>query len=68
VSPAIETRSLPALARCYLAALRWSLAQPRARVSYPSCVSVYPRDCRSRRVLCRLSHSLHSYFLVAGWM
>jgi len=32
--------------------LRWSLALPRARASYPSCVAVYPRDCQSRRVLC----------------
>jgi len=26
---------------------------PRACASYPSCVAVYPRDSRSRRVLCR---------------
>jgi len=25
----------------------------RACASYPSCVAVYPRDSRSRRVLCR---------------
>ncbi len=25
----------------------------RARASFPSCVTVYPRDARSRRVLCR---------------
>jgi len=25
----------------------------------PSCVAVYPRDPRSRRVLCRWSHQLH---------
>jgi len=25
----------------------------------PSCVAVYPRDSRSRRVLCRLPHQLH---------
>src|SRR5437773_3960928 len=36
---------------------------PRACASYPSCVAVYPRDSRSRRVLCRSSHSLHSQ----GW-
>jgi len=53
------------LARCphsliaSLATLPWSLALPRARASYPSCVAVYPRDSRSRRVLCRSSHSLH---------
>src|SRR5437763_1207465 len=35
---------------------------PRACASYPSCVAVYPRDSRSRRVLCRSSHSLHSIF------
>src|SRR5437762_4224197 len=29
----------------------------------PSCVAVYPRDARSRRVLCRSSRSLHSTFL-----
>jgi hypothetical protein len=28
--------------------------------SDPSCVAVYPRDCRSRRVPCRSSQSLHS--------
>src|SRR6266496_3555984 len=32
---------------------------PRACASYPSCVAVYPRDSRSRRVLCRSTHSLH---------
>src|SRR6059036_3960234 len=37
---------------------------PRACASYPSCVAVYPRDSRSRRVLCRSSRSLHSYFLI----
>jgi hypothetical protein len=26
----------------------------------PSCVAVYPRDSRSRRVLCHSSHSFHS--------
>src|SRR6185295_979719 len=31
-----------------------------ARASYPSCVAVYPRDPRSRRVLCRATHALHS--------
>ena len=56
-----ETRSLPALA--YV--LHWRLYVdhshcPRACASYPSCVAVYPRDSRSRRVLCRSSHSLHS--------
>ena len=31
----------------------------------PSCVAVYPRDSRSRRVLCRASHALHfSFFLL----
>src|SRR6266403_5947352 len=35
---------------------------PRACASYPSCFAVYPRDSRSRRVLCRSSHSLHSIF------
>ena len=30
---------------------------PRACASYPSCVAVYPRDSRSRRVVCRSSHS-----------
>jgi hypothetical protein len=30
----------------------------------PSCVAVYPRDSRSRRVLCRSSHSLHSSFCI----
>src|SRR5256886_17162401 len=35
---------------------------PRARASYSSCVAVYPRDSRSRRVLCRFSQSLHSSF------
>jgi hypothetical protein len=29
---------------------------PRACASYPSCLAVYPRDSRSRRVLCRRSH------------
>jgi len=43
-----------------VAALPWSLALPRARASYPSCFAVYPRDSRSRRVLCHSSHSLHS--------
>jgi len=28
----------------------------------PSCVAVYPRDARPRRVLCCSSHSLHSAF------
>src|SRR5881396_798023 len=30
----------------------------------PSCVAVYPRDARSRRVLCRSSRSRHSSFLI----
>ena len=33
---------------------------PRACASYLACVAVYSRDSRSRRVLCRSSHSLHS--------
>src|SRR5437773_11228583 len=42
---------------------------PRACASYPSCVAVYPRDSRSRRVLCRSSHSLHSDDVMAmSWL
>jgi len=55
-----------------LATLPWSLALPRARASYPSCVAVYPRDWNSfasqltRRypsrlcLLCRFPRKLHS--------
>jgi len=50
---------LSQLARRYpFAALPWSLAPPGACASYPSCVAVYPRDSRSRRVLSRCSQQL----------
>jgi len=39
----------------------WSLARPRACASYPSCVAVYSRDARSRRVLCRWTLSSIRY-------
>ena len=40
----IETRSLPALARSYPRHFTLITRTARARASYPSCVSVYPRD------------------------
>jgi hypothetical protein len=43
-----------------LVTLPWALALPRARASSPSCVSVHPRDSRSRRVLCHSSLALQS--------
>jgi len=41
----------------------------RARASYPSCVTVYPRESRSRRVRCLARHSLSTRrsFTKAGW-
>jgi len=56
----VEIRSLPTLAHCYPRSFTLITRTARACASYPSCVSVYPRDSRSRRVLCRASHSLHS--------
>jgi prepilin-type N-terminal cleavage/methylation domain-containing protein len=53
MNSSLETRSLPAVARCYPAQLYLDHSHSRARASYPSCVAVYPRDSRSRRVLCR---------------
>jgi len=56
----VETRSLPAFARRYPSRFTLITRSPRRPcASYPSCVAVYPRDCRSRRVLCRRSHQLH---------
>ena len=40
----LETRSLPALARCYPRSFTLITRTARARASYPSCVAVYPRD------------------------
>ena len=70
----VETRSLPALARCYPRSFTFYVAHPARSIltsslkvahcftlitrttpclrQLPSCVSVYPRDSRSRRVLC----------------
>jgi hypothetical protein len=55
-----ETRSSPTLAQPLPRSFTLITRTARARASYPSCVAVYPRDSRSRRVLCRSSHSLHS--------
>src|SRR5207247_1738252 len=63
-SLSIETRSPPGLLAPTLAAFTLITRTARACASYPSCVAVYPRDSRSRRVLCRSSRSLHSYFLI----
>ncbi len=41
------------LARSYPRHFTLITRTPRACASYPSCVAVYPRDSRSRRVLCR---------------
>src|SRR5207247_8597688 len=63
-SLSIETRSPPGLLAPTLAAFTLITRTARACASYPCCVAVYPRDSRSRRVLCRSSHSLHSQGLV----
>jgi len=52
-----ETRSLPALSPA-LAAFTLITRTARACASYPRCVAVYPRDSRSRRVLCLARRSL----------
>jgi hypothetical protein len=56
----IETRLLPSSLAASLD--RSHCPRPHARSSrlaFPSCFAVYPRDFRSRRVLCRASHALH---------
>jgi hypothetical protein len=49
----IETRSLPALTRSYLVAFTLITRTAPCLRQLPSCIAVYPRDSRSRRVLCR---------------
>ena len=51
----IESHSLPALTRCYPAQLYLDHSHYPCSHQLPSCVAVYPRDSRSRRVLCRLA-------------
>ena len=46
--------------RCYHRSFTLITRTARACASYPSCVAVYPRGSRPRRVLCRSFHSLHS--------
>src|SRR5207247_6444296 len=58
-SLSIETRSPPGLLAPTLAAFTLITRTARACASYPSCVAVYPRDSRSRRVLCRFPQKLH---------
>jgi hypothetical protein len=60
----IETRSLPALARRYHRDFALITRTARCLRQLPSCVAVYPRESRSRRVLCRISHKLHFSFLL----
>ena len=59
-SRSFETRSLPSsLATTHRGFALITRSPRRPCASYPSCVAVYPRDSRSRRVLCRWCHQLH---------
>jgi len=61
--PSFHYSEMLKLARCPHSLIGWFTLITRTAPclrQLPSCVAVYPRDSRSRRVLCRSSHSLHS--------
>src|SRR5437016_3425142 len=55
----LKLARLPVLARSYPRHFTLITRTAPCLRQLPSCVAAYPRDARSRRVLCRWSHQLH---------
>jgi hypothetical protein len=53
--PGLKLVRSPRLLAATLRSFTLITRRSRTRASYPSCVAVYPRDSRSRRVLCLIS-------------